>query len=89
MFAVCGCLTGIFPDRELVMGSHQRGRITLYCVADSFDRKKLDEVGVAAGVVGVGDVLCTTPNPPALPAPCPLGKGSEARLGAALLRTRD
>lgn len=27
------------------MGSHQRGRITLYCVADSFDRKKLDEVG--------------------------------------------
>jgi hypothetical protein len=22
----------------------QRGRITLYCLADSFDRKKLDEV---------------------------------------------
>jgi hypothetical protein len=24
--------------------ARQRGRITLYCPADSFDRKKLDEV---------------------------------------------
>lgn len=34
---------GLFQDRD-ARGLHQRGRITLYCVADSFDRKKLDEL---------------------------------------------
>lgn len=33
---------GLYPEQA--RGVHQRGRITLYCVADSFDRKKLDEV---------------------------------------------
>jgi hypothetical protein len=41
MHTLTAAFAGLYPEQVRV---HQRGRITLYCVADSFDRKKLDEV---------------------------------------------
>lgn len=38
-----GCPAGMFQDLD-PSRARQRGRITLYCPADSFDRRKLDEV---------------------------------------------
>ncbi|WIA12464.1 hypothetical protein OEZ86_003424 [Tetradesmus obliquus] len=35
---------GMFQDLDASRARQQRGRITLYCPGDSFDRKKLDEV---------------------------------------------
>lgn len=38
------CPAGMFQDLDASRARQQRGRITLYCPGDSFDRKKLDEV---------------------------------------------
>lgn len=44
--------------------ARQRGRITLYCPADSFDRKKLDEVGQSGWAnPGCGDTVEKSPPP--------------------------
>jgi hypothetical protein len=46
----CGCVAGMFQDLDPAR-ARQRGRITLYCPTDSFDRKKLDEVRAAETVL--------------------------------------